>query len=287
MDWSECFKIKVYRRAMAKVASRPASGEVSVSAPDSYNNDFFKLGLLDKAAPDHWAFLFRELLPDGVRGLSFDGVKPGETGLDHAISNTELRKYALQALYYYNGFEFRYNSPIWFLISTTLRIPKIQVAWYWSVQALYNRRRLARRDHIRVLRVFLENSVAQESYVTGPNGLMAALYGTRSFNHPNCDASFNYYDLVLGSLAETGDLQRTQGGYKLTGKGLTTLDQYEQEERRHEDNRRVQWILAGLTAVVGLIALIQVFVTIWEEMNPDPAPAPFQQPVYPISPPKF
>lgn len=149
-------------------------------------------------------------MPDSVAGLRFHEVGPGGQGIDHTLKNEELLKFDFEVKYYYKGFQPAYRKAFRFFFDTTLHIPALYRAWYWTVQFIYNRRRFARKDRIRVLRIFLENSVLRDDYNIGPSGLMATLYGQRSFYHPDLDASINYYRLVLDSLAATGDLQSTQ-----------------------------------------------------------------------------
>lgn len=63
----------------------------------------------------------------------------------------------------------------------------------------------------------------------------------------------------MDSLVETGDLRR-EGvlGCKVTPKALVTLAQYEEENRRHRDNIRVQQVIALVTICLFIAAIGQL-----------------------------
>ena len=52
MDWRGRWKVYVYRRVMAKVAKRPSPNPIPTSAPESYKNNYFSMGLVDPDKPD-------------------------------------------------------------------------------------------------------------------------------------------------------------------------------------------------------------------------------------------
>lgn len=58
--------------------------------------------------------------------------------------------------------------------------------------------------------------------------------------------------VFLDSLADTGELRRTQtGGYRITGFALKAIEDYEEQERRHTDNVKIQrWALILTLAIV-------------------------------------
>jgi hypothetical protein len=105
------------------------------------------------------------------------------------------------------------------------------------------------------------------------------MFSIRFFGHPDEETTSRYYELVLDSLLKSKDLELADNTYYgLSSQGLTTLSAYEEEERRHRDNVRVQ-------ALIGVLTFATVAVAIWQEYHPDPPalsePAATAQPASP------
>jgi hypothetical protein len=56
----------------------------------------------------------------------------------------------------------------------------------------------------------------------------------------------------------------------LAPKAVATLDAHETQEERHQDNSNIQKKIVWLTAAIALLAVAQVSVNVWSELNPDP-----------------
>jgi len=107
---------------------------------------------------------------------------------------------------------------------------------------------------------------------------MEEFYGWNYYWHPQYAETQAYYDLVLRSLHQTGDLLGdSTAGYTFGPQGLTTLDRYEEDAARHADQRRNQYATHFLAAAVVLVSLLQAGVAIWAEGNPDPPSVPSVQ----------
>ena len=64
-------------------------------------------------------------------------------------------------------------------------------------------------------------------------------------------------EVYLESLVSSGELKYENMGYVLTDKAISTLENYEEEERRHIATVKVQRALVWLTIMIVLIGLIQ------------------------------
>jgi len=58
-------------------------------------------------------------------------------------------------------------------------------------------------------------------------------------------------------LAQTGELERYGEGYRLTGLALKTMEDSEEQDRKHSANLRVQLMLAVLTLFSAVMAAAQ------------------------------
>jgi len=114
---------------------------------------------------------------------------------------------------------------------------------------------------MKVLEYFFEQTLTNRTFHSSYVAIVQGLNGIRAFGHPHIDDTQRYYELVLNSLVESGDLERREIYYSLSPHALVTLSGYEVEERRHRAEIRQQRILGFLTFVLILIGLLQAYVT--------------------------
>ena len=85
--------------------------------------------------------------------------------------------------------------------------------------------------------------------------LMLGLHSLRLINHPDKNRIKGILKLYVESFIETGEILRLGGGsYKITGKAISTLEEYENVERKHSENKRLQEIIAMTTIILMLLA---------------------------------
>lgn len=124
-------------------------------------------------------------------------------------------------------------------------------------QRLFNRRSLVVRRRLDILRDVISATMGGEESVD-PFDLMSARHGSRWAGHP---AWASHHDLLarhLDLLVETGDLaKQSDGRYRATGQGLKTLQDSDEEDRKHKASQRVQWLLAVLTLISAVMAAAQ------------------------------
>ena len=87
--------------------------------------------------------------------------------------------------------------------------------------------------------------------------LMRKIHGHRISKHQDFDTAHAWLELILKSLIETGDIEKTESGYVVTGKSLTTIAQYEEENRRNKTQTRLNVILVFLTAIIAFATVFQ------------------------------
>lgn len=62
---------------------------------------------------------------------------------------------------------------------------------------------------------------------------------------------------MLDALVELGELRKNGIGYEVTGLGIATLSQYEEDERKHRESMGLQKGIRWLTFVMMIAALLQ------------------------------
>lgn len=108
-----------------------------------------------------------------------------------------------------------------------------------------------------LLKILVQNYI--DSTHTGIDiiDLMTKLYSIRWIMHPRGDEVEKKLYLYLDSLVETGELRKVNNEYVVQGKAIATIENYEETKRRHRDNILVQTIIACITIILAISALVQ------------------------------
>ena len=123
-------------------------------------------------------------------------------------------------------------------------------------QRLFNSRTLLVRQRLEILRDVLAASEGRTDGV-GALDLMSHRHGYRWAGHPNWKAHQDALEFHLELLSESGELRKTHDGYRPTGLTLKTLEETEEQDRKHSANIRVQVLLASLAVITSAAAVLQ------------------------------
>ena len=129
--------------------------------------------------------------------------------------------------------------------------------WRAIDQFFFNRRRLVTKQRHELLRHLVAKYADSENSGFDLIDIMTDLYSLKWLQHPKGNTIEKQVELYLESLVASEELYKAGTEYVVTGKAITTLEQYEIEEGRHKDNIRNQRRLIILTIVLALSALIQ------------------------------
>lgn len=69
---------------------------------------------------------------------------------------------------------------------------------------------------------------------------MTKLYSIKWVLHPEGDQQQEKLELYLDSLVKSGDLELINDEYVVTGNAIRTIKKFEEEERRHVENVKMQ-----------------------------------------------
>jgi len=255
-------------RAVKRALNHPMPNQFFTSGEKANVNHFFQVTFVDPAT--EITFLVDKLSDKGADGVVRNKFQTG--GLYGAsLPYAQFRNLRLRIKHYYRGYEISYSSPWSFFWAEVMNYA------YWHrrndirLQKLYNQQQLVRQDRIQVLSHFLTRTIADRNYANSSIGLITELYGTRWVHHPDEENIQSYYALIIESLKSSGDLETAQSIYcRITPKALSTLDTYAEEKARHVENTAIQRKIVYLTIVLALIAVVQIGVSAWEELHPDP-----------------
>lgn len=252
---------------MKMAAKRPPPDRISLSdRPTVRARDFTVVYLSQET--DRWQFFLDQVREKGLEGVWFETntSKPQPC----SIPNSQIKYYRLSFQQYFGEMEIVTDSPGRYLTNNLLGFPYLVLARERIAQWLYERRDFARARRLKVLRMALERTMADTEYRLSAYNLMTELYGPRWKRARSITAPYEYCEFLLASLQESGELEKAGQGYRLTPKALVTLENYEEEDRRHEDNARIQRRIVWLTAAIMIIAAAQAGVSYWSEIKPGP-----------------
>lgn len=256
------WKLKVRRGALRIALRRPMPDRLTLG--DKKNNKYqVRLG----GQNDDFRFIPKVVLPEGVEGWYFADNKERT---DACLPNTQLTELPLDIIHHYREYRIDTRSPALFIVQRMIAYPFF-AAWKQRIsQFLFNRRRLARRDRMAILRYIFERTVEKPDFRTSSIDLPTQLYGMRFYGRDDHDAHLSYYELVLDSLFSSGDLKKINHSYALSPKAVATLDADEKQQERHQDNIGIQRTIAAITVVLALLAATQIGTMVWQELHPDP-----------------
>ena len=132
--------------------------------------------------------------------------------------------------------------------------------WLEGLRNKWRERRLAGRK-IQVQRMSLLVA-AYDWQLTGEDSpksmdLASKLHGEWIFGSGDFERVMRAIDVLLEGLVDTGHLKKEDYKYKLTGKGIEAIDEHASRERKHRDGVRLQRVMAWLTAMLLVSAIVQ------------------------------
>lgn len=244
----------IFCKALRLALLRPAPTRIPRSLPRAAAVDCFVATL---SGPDgSWSVLVESQTTQSVGGL---WLSDGTYQFQVELLPATIRAAEFECTHFLGSYEFRYKSPLTFVIHQWLKFPYISVLRDKLEQYQFNRQHLVRRDRIEILRYVYEASLDTPAREVSSTDLAATLYTNRLFFHPDRTRMLNHCRMLLDSLVATTDLRFTGAGYTISTSALNTLSQHEEDERRHRDMFSQQRALNWLTVMLIVVGLVQAY----------------------------
>ncbi len=262
--WFRQFAMK---RLITTALNKKSPAEFTTSGDEAKNNDFYIVYLLDREAVPR--FVVQKLQGSEISGKwSLDGRNFTE---DETLTSSELPDFTLWIHHHYRTWVFKTVGVQKFFLQRLFGWPWIKVALDRRLQARFNRKELTRQDRIKVLEHIFAETIKDSEFQTQPSRLMTHLYTARWVHRPDRVDLENYYTFILKALAQSGDLETTQQhGYKLTAKALNTVTFHAEDERRHNDNKKIQTWIVILTVALTAVGIAQAGAAVDEQFLKPP-----------------
>lgn len=250
----------ISRRILKSLLDKPAPDRIPRSGEKALSVDcnvvYFRS--LDKS----WTLLCDEVFPEGVTGKYWaNGEEFGRVSIPFYL----MGDYELDITHFYGRYDLRYRSITQYFWEGIVPVDKTKILIGKGSQFLFNKKELVRSERVEVLKIILEKELDQLQYEISSVALSTLLYTEKWVFHPDKSRQLRYNDLLLRSLHESGDLEKTQHGFRLSSKALVTIAQYEEDQKKHRENISQAKSMKWLTVALIFVGLIQAFVTLWEQ----------------------
>lgn len=211
---------------------------------------------IDKAGQPYLIVL--ELYGDELKCIEWNGQR---YEIDTTILLASIHPSQFYITHYYGVAEVKYFGIMDFVIGRLTCWPYIKIHFEQSLskldQYLFNKKKLVTKQRIELLRfLMLQTLEGQDSFVE--IDLMTQLYSIKWVLHPDRDSQRKKLEFYLKSLVDTGELQKVNHKYALTGHAVRTIEEYEEQERKHTENVKMQRRMFWLTLAIVILTLVQV-----------------------------
>lgn len=207
--------------------------------------------------------LVRKITDEYFQGLWWNGDKYDDECCLH-FKHVQITQIKIR---HYNGlYTTIYSGLIDYLLTGATGYERTKVfynrTWTQVSQFFFNRRKLVTLERLQILRLLISRHIESDGKEFSSMDLMSDIYTIKWILHPEREKQEKKIELYLESLAETGELKKVETyNYVVTGKSIVTLSQYEENERRHRENKRIQFMMALLTIALILVGLVQAYVS--------------------------
>jgi hypothetical protein len=165
-----------------------------------------------------------------------------------------------QITHYYGLSEIRYQGIFDFLLNRVTGWPYINiyvVRWLDSFgQYIFNKKKLITKQRMELLK-FLVGRALDGKTEHEALDLMDGLYTLKWVRHPQGEQQQQKLEFYLNSLVATGELKNINHKYVVTGNALRTIEEYEEQERKHTENVKMQWRMFWLALAIVVLTLVQ------------------------------
>jgi hypothetical protein len=210
-------------------------------------------------AAEEWPFLVDDIGSSGICARWWDGESYSP---ECSLPNQELHASEFRFRHFIRTKSFVMDSALSFCFQEAIRWPYISVNCDEALQALFNTREVRRNERMKVLGKLVDCTCENRDFGIDAARTVTLFHSVRTWSHPQLRSVVNYYDLILNSLVVTKDLARRDHDYGVEPQALSTISEYECEERRHRTIARQQALMTWLTVVLTVIGALQAWAMI-------------------------
>lgn len=246
---------KLYRIFLPRIASNICEYTIPRSGEAGRLVNCFSAQIDQNNAPH---LLVTGISTSNIVCLQWDGDRyaiPAVMAIDELDSNQFV------VTHYYGYAEINYRGILDLAIGLTFKWPYIKLRASSSINAadqyFFNKKKLLTKQRMDLLSFLLRKKLnGQEGY--NLIHMLVDLYGEKWLWHPEKQSSKDRLRFYLESLVATGEVRKTDVlNYEATPLAIRTLEEYEEQERKHTENVKLQRRTFWLAVAVAALTVIQ------------------------------
>ena len=249
------FTKAIYKWHLPKLLSKVCEGRIPRTGEEGAKVNCFVVTLDKDSSP---YFFIENIHGDELVGLEWDGSSYSN---NKKISITDIDGNHLFIKHYYGLSEVKYFGIYGYLINRITSWPYLKIIvhrWIESVdQYFFNKKKLVSKQRNDLIAFMISDQIDRTHKGINSLDLMTKLYSIKWVLHPEGYQQKEKLELYLDSLVKSGDLELINDEYVVTGNAIRTIEKFEEEERRHVENVKMQKKMFWLTILIALLALIQ------------------------------
>lgn len=246
--------LRITAAVLRDVLSRPCASRIPRSGAKGEAVNCF-VTAIDKGEEP---YLIVQSLEDGQLGcIRWDGSSYS-TACNFPIS--DFKPMDFRITHYYGLSEVRYTGIFDFVVNRAICWPYISIHTVRTLsrfdQYLFNKKKLISKERKGLLKMLVNEALdGRAEHET--LGLMTALYSIKWFSHPQGKEAQERLSFYLESLVETGELRKENHKYVVTGLALSAIEEYEEQERKHTENVKIQRRALWVAIAVAMLTVVQ------------------------------
>lgn len=245
---------RVTNDVLQTVLSRPCGSRIPRSGEKGAAVNCFTIAIDAGDEPN----LIIQSLEDGQLGcIQWDGRS---YSIKKNFPITAFNAKEFRITHFYGLSEIRFTGVLDYVVNRITRWPYIVIHVVRILskfdQYLFNQKKLISKERTGLLKI-LVNKALDGRAEHEPLDLMTGLYSIKWFSHPQGEEAKIRLKFYLESLVETGELRKVNGKYVVTGQALRAIEEYEEQERKHSENVKMQWRALYVAVAVAALTVVQ------------------------------
>lgn len=244
---------RLCKRVLPKVIGRACESRIPRSGEEGAKVNCFVTSI-DRAGEPYLIVL--SLVDNNLNCIEWDGTS---YSIERTVPLSSLSLADFRITHYYGHSEIQYSGLLNFVRNRLLPWPYLQIHVVRQLsgldQYLFNKKKLVTKQRTDLLKFLIERALDGKTEHE-PLDLMTDLHSIKWVLHPHGEEEQRKLEFYLDALVETGELRRVNCKYLLTGFALRAIEEYEEQERKHTANVKMQGRTFWLTlAIVALTAI--------------------------------
>lgn len=197
------------------------------------------------------------LVADELDCIEWDGSR---YQIERKIPLASFHMKDFQITHYYGLSTVRYQGVFDLVLNRLTAWPYIKVHFVRVLshfgQYIFNKKKLITKQRMELLKFLIDRALDGKTEHCVLD-LMTDLYSIKWVLHPEGEQQQQKIEFYLDSLVETGEVKKTNYKYSVTGHALRTFEEYEEQERKHTENVKMQWRMIWLTCAIAFLTAVQ------------------------------